>query len=253
MEEKAQNPLISVVIPVFNGEKYLGEAIESIRQQGYVPLEVIIVDDGSTDGTARLVKHLGTDIQYIYQDNKGTAAARNTGLRAVKGDIIAFLDADDLWPDDKFALQIPRLKDDPELDIVLGRIQYVCLPGAEEPKHRFEEPDYTLTNVHLGSGLFRKTIFDEVGYFDEEMRFNEDMDWFFRALEQDVSMVIIKEVTLIYRLHQDNLTRGRGNKHQGLFKTLKKSLDRRRSRDGDQVQPLKRWSDFDEVKIESRK
>lgn len=112
--------------------EFLSEAVASIWQQNYHPLEIIIVDDGSTDETAELAKSLGKDIRYAYQRNSGPAAARNKGLEMACGDIIAFLDADDLWPPNKLRIQVTRLVNDPKLDVVLGRIQFVKLPGAAE-------------------------------------------------------------------------------------------------------------------------
>src|SRR5215475_2242760 len=103
-------PLISCIVPVYNGEKYLAEAIETIVQQSYRPLEIIIADDGSTDGTAKVAERYSNLLRYLRQDNAGTAAARNLGLSAAVGEFVAFLDADDLWHPEKLARQMGRFE-----------------------------------------------------------------------------------------------------------------------------------------------
>jgi glycosyltransferase involved in cell wall biosynthesis len=245
-------PSVSAIIPVYNGAEFLSEAVASIWQQNYHPLEIIIVDDGSTDETAKLAKSLGQDIRYTYQRNSGPAAARNKGLEMACGEIIAFLDADDLWPPDKLHIQVTRLIEDPKVDVVLGRVKFVKLPGAPEIKIQFESPDSTLVNAYLGSGVFRKSAFGRVGNFDETLRYSEDQDWFLRAREQGISIVIIEQVTLYYRLHEHNMTRNKNTTDLQLIRVLKKSLDRRRRQSNGLVQPLPRFSDFDEAKVPGR-
>ena len=243
------NPFVSVIVPVYNGAKFLSEAVASIRRQNYHPLEIIIVDDGSTDETAELVTGLGKDIRYAYQRNSGPAAARNKGLDMARGEIIAFLDVDDLWPPDKLRIQVARLVNDSSLDVVLGRIQFIKLPGA--PEFQIQGPNNTHVNVHLGSGAFRKSVFDKVGVFDETLRYSEDHDWFLRAREQGVSMTIVEQVTLHYRLHGNNMTQDKNAKGFQLTQVLKKSLDRRRRQSNGLVQSLPQFSDFDEAKMSS--
>ena len=126
------DPLVSVVIPVFNGEKFLRDAVESVLAQKYSPIEVIIVDDGSTDGTASVANSFPETVRYLHQINNGPAAARNRGIEQAQGSLIAFADADDLWPAAKLALQLPDLIGDPTIEIVIGRIQQVRLSKTED-------------------------------------------------------------------------------------------------------------------------
>jgi glycosyltransferase involved in cell wall biosynthesis len=248
------NPFfVSVIIPVYNGEAFLAESVESIRRQDYQPLEIIIVDDGSTDGTAELAASLGKDIRYVYQRNRGPSAARNTGLAMARGEVIAFLDADDYWPPNKLQIQLARLNDNPKIEVVLGRVQYTGLFTALERKIRFEGPDNTLINVNLGSGVYRKSVFDKVGVFDETLRYYEDHDWFLRIREHGISMVIIGQTTLHYRLHEHNMSRHKAPTEFNIIKVLKKSLDRRRQQNNDLVPSLPRFFDFDEVKASRKK
>ena len=220
-------PLVSVVIPVFNGEGFLREAVESVLAQKYSPLEIIMVDDGSTDGTADVARSLPETVRYLHQTNQGPAAARNRGIERAQGSLIAFADADDLWPEDKLALQLPYLMRDPAAEIVMGRIQQVLL--SETGAENFAEPAYS---VNLGSAIIRKSVFERVGLFDETMRYSEDVDWFMRAREGGAAIVTIDAVTLLYRQHDQNMTRGKSTSELNVLKALKRSLDRRRESTG---------------------
>ncbi len=238
------NPLISVIIPAYNGSLFVKNALESVFKQNYEPLEIVVVDDGSTDDTAEKVKETGNNINYIYQENSGPASARNRGLEYVRGNLIAFLDADDLWPENKLQIQVGRLLSAPNIDIIMGRIKYVKLPGAAETI--VNEPQI---DVHLGAGLFRKSVFDKVGKFDETLRFSEDRDWFFRANEMNIPIIVLQEETLLYRLHENNMTRNKTIKDFQYLRILKKSIDRRRKQSKGLIKPLSKLSDFDESKI----
>ena len=220
-------PLVSVVIPVFNGERFLREAVESVLAQKYAPLEIIMVDDGSTDGTADVARSLPETVRYLHQSNQGPAAARNRGIEHAQGSLIAFADADDLWPEDKLALQLPYMMRDPAAEIVMGRIQQVLL--SETGAENFAEPAFS---VNLGSAIIRKSVFERVGLFDETMRYSEDVDWFMRAREGRAAIVTIDAVTLLYRQHDQNMTRGKSTSELNVLKALKRSLDRRRESTG---------------------
>ena len=220
-------PLVSVVIPVFNGEAFLREAVESVLAQEYSPIEIIIVDDGSTDGTATVARSLSDAVRYLHQTNKGPAAARNRGIEHAQGSLIAFADADDLWPEAKLEQQLPYLND-PTIDIVMGRIQQVRLSqtvNGETQSEEFAEPAFS---VNLGSAVIRKSVFERVGLFDETMRYSEDVDWFMRAREAGAAIVTIDAVTLLYRQHEQNMTKGKSTSELNVLKALKRSLDRRR-------------------------
>lgn len=221
------DPLVSVIIPVFNGERFLREAIQSVLDQKYSPVEIIIVDDGSTDSTATVAESLPETVRYLHQTNHGPAAARNRGIEQARGSLIAFADADDLWPAGKLELQLPYLINDPGIDIVIGRIQQVLL--SETRAEEFGEPAFS---VNLGSAVIRKSVFERVGLFDETMRYSEDVDWFMRAREAGAAIVTIDAVTLFYRQHEQNMTRGKTTSELNVLKALKRSLDRRRERTG---------------------
>jgi glycosyltransferase involved in cell wall biosynthesis len=220
-------PLVSVIIPVFNGERFLREAVESVLAQKYSPVEIIIVDDGSTDGTATVARSFPETVRYLHQTNHGPAAARNRGIEQAQGNLIAFADTDDLWPSHKLELQLPYLIRDSKIDIVLGRIQQVLL--SETQAKEIGDPAFS---VNLGSAVIRKSCFERVGLFDETMRYSEDVDWFMRAREGAAAIMTTDAVTLFYRQHEQNMTRGKSTSELNVLKALKKSLDRRREQTG---------------------
>ena len=226
----AAAPPISVIVPVYNMGRYLTDAVASIEAQGFDCVEIVVVDDGSTDETPEVIVSLGDRVVAAHQPNRGPAAARNVGIDMASGELLAFLDADDLWPAGKIARQLERLEREPELDVVLGRIQYVALDGGEVPEIEFEDLDAkTLTHVHLGSGLYRRRAFELIGTFDESLQFSEDVDWFLRAREAQLRVAILPEITLVYRFHDANMSRQLDMRDARMLGVLKKSLDRRRS------------------------
>jgi len=241
---RPDGPLISVIIPTYDCARYLPDALASVRRQNYEPIEIVIVDDGSTDETADVVGTLGGQIVFLQQANAGAAVARNTGLAVAQGSIIAFLDADDVWPDDMFAHQLPVLLNDDALGVVQGRSQVEIIdPSAsDENVTRFKPFGEAWYAPLLGSGLFRKWVIDRVGGFDAEFRLGHDMDWFLRVREQGVPGVLIPQVTLLYRLHDTNATRGADPKTRDILLVLRRSLQRRREASAGDATPVASWA-----------
>lgn len=200
-------PLVSVIVPVRNGVKFLADAIETIRSQAYKPLEIIVIDDGSTDGSAALAQSLGTDIRIFEQRQRGPAAARNTGIRAANGEILAFLDADDLWTPDKLRMQVGYLVEN-DLDIVTGYVQMLSLLGADaSPSHAPGKTRNTpYLDVNLGAMICRKSVMERVGLFDETLSFAEDVDWYLRVQENNIRIGSMPIISLYYRRHPANVT-----------------------------------------------
>jgi glycosyltransferase involved in cell wall biosynthesis len=219
---------VSVIIPVYNGEAFLAEAVESIQRQNHSPLEIIVVDDGSTDGTASVAANFGDEVRYAYQTNSGPPAARNRGLRMAHGNVISFLDADDLWVDNKLELQLPRLAENPSVSIILGRKQLVYQTEVVDGEPELGEFVAPQIAANLGCGVFRRSVFNEVGFFDETLYYCDDWDWFMRARELGVSMVVHQQVVLFSRRHEHNLTNRRELNNRYVVRMLRKSLERRR-------------------------
>jgi glycosyltransferase involved in cell wall biosynthesis len=220
-------PLVSVIMPVFNGEKYLSEAIESVLTQLYSPLELIVVDDGSTDGSASIVRS-HEDVRYIYEPNKGVAVARNTGLTAARGEFIAFLDADDIWPPQKLQIQVEYLLDHPSVRYTISKIKNFIEPGCNIDSKILQS---ILENDQIGMATIvaRKNIFDQIGYFNPCYQVGEDFEWFTRAKDAGISMVILPEVLLQRRIHNFNisLTQIQACKTNRL-QAIKESLNRKK-------------------------
>jgi glycosyltransferase involved in cell wall biosynthesis len=210
--------LVSVVIPVYNSESFIAEAIESVFAQAHDEIEIVVVDDGSTDNTAAVVLGFA-----------GPAAARNTGIALARGDVIGFLDADDLYDPHKLALQLPRLEASLDAaDIVLGFKQYHMLDSGEGKARSFRRHLEPMMSLQLGCGLFRSGVFSKVGAFNEQMRISDDWDWFMRAREMRVQLLIHRDVVLHQRIHEANITRQQELGQRETLRLVKDSLDRRR-------------------------
>ncbi len=196
---------ISCIIPVFNAAKYLAEAIDSVLAQTVVPDEIILVDDGSTDESAQIAATYRRHLRLVAQENRGPAAARNRGLQLATGELITFLDADDLWARDKTARQCDAFAAAPELSICIAHAQNFWAP---ELQHERAHLDQRYADPHPGYVcqclMARRDVFDRVGLFDESLRVSEDTDWFARAERAGVVKQVLPEVLVRRRLHTSN-------------------------------------------------
>ncbi|WP_204138432.1 glycosyltransferase family A protein [Halomicronema sp. CCY15110] len=220
-------PEVSVIIPVYNGAKFLREAIANVEAQTHPNLEIIVVDDGSTDDTAAVARSLGNRLRYLHQVNQGPAAARNRGLQAAQGEFIAFLDVDDQWPADKLKHQLAAFTTKPQLEIVNGYVQMLQAVPTASGEVEFQPRHVPVVSFNLGSAVFRRSVFDKVGLLDASQIHSEDVDWFMHARELGVAMVVLEEVTLLYRKHDSNLTRDRQENLKGFMQAVRKSIQRR--------------------------
>ena len=196
--------LVSVIIPVYNGTPYLAAAVESVRQQSYEPLDIIVVDDGSTDGSYERVQTLG-EVRCFRQANRGTAAARNVGIKEARGRFLAFLDADDIWTPGKLKAQLAAMQANPHAQLIAGRVEeFYDGPTASVPS-RLEERrgDRAYT---IGALVVRQADFLQVGFLNESLRFGEFMDWRSRTIAAGFQECILREVVLRRRLHDRNTT-----------------------------------------------
>jgi glycosyltransferase involved in cell wall biosynthesis len=218
---------VSVVIPVYNGALFLNDAVDSVLSQSCAPAEVIVVDDGSTDGTPALAAARGDCVRYLRQPHRGLPATRNRGVQAARGNVIGFLDVDDLWSRDKLALQLTHMRENPRVPIVLGHTQLMRLIGSEGEALTFEVWGAPVLAMSTGGALFRADVFAQVGLFDETQMYCDDVDWFMRAKEHGVAVFVHPEVTLYYRRHSQNMTNQADVGKRFLIGMLKKSMDRR--------------------------
>jgi glycosyltransferase involved in cell wall biosynthesis len=200
-------PAISVVIPVYNGDRYLAEAIESALAQTLRPLEIIVVDDGSTDASLTVARRYSSPVLVVEQAHAGAAAARNRGAGLARGDLLAFLDADDRWPESKLARQWEALRRAPALDAVLGHVRQLH-DGAEWMEGvaaRACTSEQLVAGYAPGAMLVRRESFFRVGPFRTEWRVGEFIDWFARATEARLAVEVLPDLVLWRRVHDTNL------------------------------------------------
>ncbi|MBN2083951.1 MAG: glycosyltransferase family 2 protein [Anaerolineales bacterium] len=219
--------LVSVIIPVYNGGRFLAEAIESVFAQSYRTVEVIVVDDGSTDDGAKVAQ--GYPVRYYFQRHRGPGAARNLGIRRARGGFLSFLDADDVWMPGKTTGQMRMLADRPQLDAVFGWMEQFADGDAAPPKTRFIGT--IMNGIHAGAMLVRSESFARVGLFAAGLRIGEFVDWYARASEAGFASAVLPEVVVRRRIHEGNLMRGGGVDKSEYARILKTALDRRRSKD----------------------
>lgn len=225
---KNYTPLISIIIPVYDAGPRLEAALRSIVQQTYTNWEIIVVDDGSTDEPEQILKHFPIK-HFLCQPNQGAAIARNQGLALAAGELIAFLDADDRWPEHKLESQMAHLLAHEAVQIVTGLVQFVFEDaGDRNIRYNFNNTQNQAIHAHLGAGLFRRAVFGQIGIFNETMRFSEDMDWWNRAKENELVINVLKDVGLLLTIHADSLSYGMNMQENGTFQAMKLALDRRR-------------------------
>lgn len=211
-------PSVSVIIPVYNHGRYLADAINSVLAQDYQDWEIVIVDDGSTDDTPIIVSRYANDqVRYVFQENKGQAAARNTGIKNSHGRYLAFLDADDWFLPDKLQLQVPVLEAHPDLCMVSSGWLFVDEQGntLEEVRPWESCPSLDVEAWLLGCPfvvhgvLVRREAIDQAGLFDESQSLVgvEDWDLFLRIAATGQPMEWVRQITCKYRMHQENMTR----------------------------------------------
>jgi glycosyltransferase involved in cell wall biosynthesis len=182
--------LVSVIIPTYNRAALVGEAIESVMCQTYPAREVIVVDDGSTDATPEILTRYGDGIRWVRTENRGCAAARNTGVRLARGAYLAFVDSDDVAPPEKLAIQAPVLDADPDVGFVYGPsvafgpelpAEVVLQPVRPGADGSVAEGIFATTRIGFDSVLLRREALERVGGFDETLRHNEDTDLLLRV------------------------------------------------------------------------
>jgi glycosyltransferase involved in cell wall biosynthesis len=225
------NDLITAVIATYNYGRFVTEAVESVLAQTYANVEIIVVDDGSTDDTRQRLAPYADRLRYIYQDNQSVAAARNTGIRAARGDFIAFLDADDLWHPQKLELQTRYLAGHPAVGLVAvdrlaeGAASWPPLNGCAHPRARPITVEELIIKPHFApSGvLVRKPCFDRAGYFDTSLRNAEDYDMWIR-IACSFAVVKLEAPLWWYRVHGANKSYVPARQEAAGLKVLEKTF-----------------------------
>ena len=228
-------PLVSCIIPVYNGERHLRQAVDSVLAQSYREVEILVVDDGSTDTTPDVIASYGARVGYLRQPQSGQATARNLGLGACGGKFVSFLDADDVWHEEKLSRQIARFLQRPELDYCVTMVQNFWEAELEDEAeaYRGHARGQPLPGYVTGTLLAPRALFDRVGGFDTSLDHADKTEWFMRADAAGAVKELLAEVLMFRRMHPDNRSRTRAAKSRDEYlHLLKMALDRRRGPTG---------------------
>lgn len=232
--------LVSAVIPCFNGERYLAEAIDSVLVQSVQPLEVIVVDDGSTDRSRDIAARFGAAVRLQAYPHAGISATRNRGLACARGGFIAFLDADDLWLPDKLAVQMDAFEKEPHLEMVGGAVEVFVTPDPAKAFTAHNSPvPARLCARAAGATVIRRSALARVGGFDTRLRTGEWIDWCARAQELGIPSRLLPDVVLKRRIHASNHGRRQPEARSDYLRVVKAALDRRRSTSPANGEPMR--------------
>lgn len=221
-------PVVSVIMPAFNGEKYIAQAIESALVQLGAHDEILVIDNASTDRTAHVAQSIDDPrIRYFLEPKKGASAARNHGLRHARGPYVAFLDCDDLWPEGRQDGLMKLLTENPQLDAAYGRLR-VFLDGGMDP--RIRQMDGALSPViSLCPFLFRRVVLEKCGGMDEAMLVGEDVDYLAKLREAGMQAKPWTGDAYMYRRHNANTTALSESIGRGALEVLARKISRHRA------------------------
>jgi glycosyltransferase involved in cell wall biosynthesis len=226
--------MISVIIPAYNAAKTIGETIDSALGQTLPPDEIIVVDDGSTDGTGDHPILAAPSVRVVRQDNAGTAAALNCGLAEANGDLIAFLDADDLWIAEKLEWQVAVLRLGRGFIGVGGYVEaFACPTSTPAERARWDLPDGPQPGWVLGTMLVHREGVEMAGAFPEGIRAGYHIDWMARLREYGDGIEMMPEVVLRRRIHAGSLSQRSAARDAGYLAVARMALERRRSGGGE--------------------
>lgn len=222
---------VSVIVPVYNGERFLAEALNSILSQTLAPAEVIVVDDGSTDRTAEIATDSSPIVTCIRQENSGAAAARNRGIEAAQGEFFAFLDHDDIWETNKLELQWRAFLDDPKLDMVFGHVlQFHCPSLPPNDRAGLTIPSRPQPAYLSGSRMVKRDAHFRAGPYDPSIRMGECLEWHARAVDAGLSMRMLPDVVYRRRIHANNMGRTQKDNRGDYALVMKRLIERRRGK-----------------------
>lgn len=222
---------ISVIIPVSNIDKYLAEAIESVVEQRYPAKEIIVIDSGRSDDTTRISKAWESRIRVLYQPPMGISAARNLGISVSNCEYLSFLDADDIWTQEKLSLQKQIFDENPGTDMVFGQIrQFISPELSKEQMAPLRQELEQMAGYSAGTLLISKEKFLQAGLFNESLKIGEFIDWFIRARALFPAIHMCPEVIMKRRIHLDNTGTQLRNERTDFTKVLRAKLAMQRKK-----------------------
>jgi glycosyltransferase involved in cell wall biosynthesis len=215
MNPMKNDVLVSTIIPVFNGARYISQAIGSVLNQTFTQVEVIVVDDGSTDDTQQQVLGINDPrVCLLSQVHAGASAARNYGVQNAHGQYLSFLDSDDLWEPHKLAAQLGYIANNPHVDMVFGHYIEFVSPELSAPEISLSDTESSPA-YSSGTMLIKRTAFDRVGEFSTQWQLGEFIDWYARAIDLGLYGVMLPELFLRRRIHHENIgVREQGSRNQ---------------------------------------
>jgi len=217
-------PLVSVIIPALRGGGFLRQSLASVLRQKYEPLEIWVVDNGSSEDVRTVALAHGDSVRVVFENLRGAANARNCAIRQSAGELLAFLDDDDVWTPGHLHRMAEMLAADSSLGIAQGRIRnFRVLPDGSP---RFCSPVYQFSA--LSSAMYRRSVFDRVGLFDGSLLFGEDTDYYIRCWEAGIRKATAQPISVLYRRHPGNMTAHKNLIELGVVKVFKRRLDRKR-------------------------
>lgn len=222
--------LVSVMIAVYNNAAYLGEAIESVLGQSYEPVELVVVDDGSDDGSGDVAKSYLPKVRYEFHDRRGIGASRNRALELSSGDYLAFLDADDRYLPHTVERQMATFEAHPSLDVVFASVREFISPELDdEAKARLRPPAEQIAGRLPTNMLCRRHAFFRVGHFRTDLKRGTTLDWSARAMERQLVSQLLPDVLFERRLHSENNGIRERASTNDYVRVLKAAIDRRRA------------------------
>lgn len=226
-------PSVSVVLPVKDGAAYLAESLRSVAAQDHAPLEIFVFDNGSADASSEIAASFPGVRVFRNDPGLSIAAARNAGIRAARGDLLAFASHDDLWSPGKLRLQATRFMENPELDFCVGHVRcfldgalHSAPAGFPEDRVGCDLPGWLTETL-----VARPRAFERVGYFDESMRQGDDTDWLARARDEGLRWEMLAETLVEKRLHGANITYRAGTRARGkeeMIEIARRAIARKR-------------------------
>lgn len=220
---------VSVILPVYNAGTYLKESLESVFTQTLQPVEIIAINDGSTDNSLEILNEFPTKLRIISRENRGVSPTLNEAIALATGNFVTFLDADDIWVANKLERQLDFLNSHPEKSACFGMVkQFISPELSDEVKSTISCPEEIQRGILKITLMIRREALDKVGLFDEQMHRGDFIDWFARAEELGITYEVLPELLAYRRLHRSGLS----SQHQhekDLIRIAKAALDRRRN------------------------